>query len=221
MESNQDTGQVADTERGELIEGMVLDIIHRQNLTKVRDVVGNLQKLDRYVTTDEIHDAIMRLERRNEISLSEVSVEPSFFRNLMDFEPNAPFWIAIIATAAFLLTTFAFPEDDFWSAAKRIAGAVFLFFVPGYAMVNVLIARNRLSYIERMALSVGLSLAVVSVIGILLAYGVAGIRQEPIAASMSVFVAFVALLGAFRDFTRRHGARLSHQKFVGERKGSR
>ena len=220
MESNQDTGQIADSERGELIEKMVLDIMHRQSLTKMADVVSNLQKFDKFLTTHEIHDAARRLERRGEINLSEENITPSFFRNLADFEANSHFWIAIFACSAMLVTAFLLPADESSIALKRVSSAVFLVAVPGYVMTNAFIARNRLSYVERIAVSIGLSLATVALVGMTLAYGISGIRLEPITGSLAVVIIALAFVGAYRDFARRHHDRLMHHKFLVEHKGS-
>jgi len=195
---------------------MILDIVHRQNITKVGDAVVSLQRLDGFLTTQEIHDAIKRLEERDEVNLSEEKINPSFLRNLADVEVNAPFWLAIITAAAILIATFALPQDRVWLLAKRIVGAMFLFVIPGYTIINVLVARNRLSYVERMAISVGLSLASVSLIGMILAYGFAGIRLEPIIASMTAFVSVMAFIGAYINFRRRQQARIFHARFLSE-----
>lgn len=218
MESNQDNGQVADTERGELIEKMVLDIMHRQNLTKMLEVVANLKKLDKYLSTEEIHDAARRLERSGEINLSEDKISSSFFRNLADIEANAPFWIPIIACSILLFAAFVLPQDESGLTVMRIASAAFLFVIPGYVTTNVFIARNRLSYIERIAISVGLSLAIVAIVGIVLAYGIAGINLQAIVVSLTGINIIMAFLGSYQDFIRRHKARDSHSKFLGERK---
>ena len=45
-------------------------------------------------------------------------------------------------------------------------------------MTNAFIARNRLSYVERIAVSIGLSLAIVALVGMVLAYGIAGISNS-------------------------------------------
>ena len=217
MESNQDPSQVADSDRGELIERMVLDIIHRHKITKVGDAVVSLQKLDSFLATDEIHDAIKRLERRGEVNLSEENINPSFLRNLTDIEVNAPFWLAIITTITILIATFALPQDGAGDSAKRIAGAIFLFVMPGYVTINAFVARNRLSYVERMAVSVGMSLALVSLIGMVLAYSVEGIRLEPVITSITAFVSIMAFLGAYRDFRRRQQSRISHVRFLADR----
>jgi uncharacterized membrane protein len=194
---------------------MVLDIMQRQNLTKMGDVVVNLQKFDKFLNTEEIHDAARRLERRGEINLSEKKISSSFVRNLADVEVNAPFWIAMLSCAAILVTG-SFPEDAIWFELRQVSTAVFLFVIPGYVMTNAFIARNRLSYVERITVSVGLSLAVVALVGIVLAYGIAGIKQQPVIISLVTLVTVLAFVGAYKDFIRRHEAMISHLKFLGE-----
>ena len=221
MESDQDRTQVADSDRGELVERMILDIVHRQHITKVGDIVASLQKLDGFLVTQEIHDAIKRLEERGEVNLSEDRNTSSFLKNLADVEVNAPFWLAIATTAAILVATYALPQGGAWSMARTISGAIFLFVIPGYVITNVFVARNRVSYIERMAISVGLSLASVSLIGMILAYGISGIKLEPIVTSMTAFVSVMAFLGAYVDFRRRRQARGLHSRFVTDRSTDR
>lgn len=195
---------------------MVLDIIQRQHLTKLGDVVTNLQKFDKFLTVEEILDASRRLERRGEINLAEVKISPSFVRDLANIESNAPFWIAIFSCAAILVTMFVLPQDGMWFGARQVSIAVFLFVIPGYVMTNAFIARNRLSYVERIAVSVGLSLATVTLVGIVLAYGIAGIRAEPVVISLVALVTVLAFIAAYKEFARRHKARTLHRRFLGE-----
>jgi uncharacterized membrane protein len=195
---------------------MVLDIMQRQHLTKLGDVVLNLQKFDKFLTVEEILDASRRLERRGEINLSERSISPSFAKNLADMESNAPFWIAIFSCAAMLATLFVLPPDGIWFGVRQVSIVVFLFIIPGYVMTNAFIARNRLSYVERIAVSVGLSLATVTLVGIVLAYGIAGIRAEPVVTSLVALVTVLAFIGAYKEFVRRHKAKVLHQRFLGE-----
>jgi hypothetical protein len=221
MESNQDSDQVADSDRGELIERMVLDIINKNRISKLGEVVAGLQKLDKFLSTEEIHDAARRLERKGEVSLSKERVGHSFVRNLADLSSNAPFWISIIACAATILLTVALPQEEPATGVKRIFAAAFLFLIPGYATTNALIARNRLSFVERIAISLGLSLGAIVLIGMVLSYGIAGIRLEPVVISVASYVVAMAFAGAYRDFRGRQSARLSHQRFLREHSASR
>jgi len=214
MESNSDPSQVAESERGELIERMVMDIMHRRDCRKVSDVVANLQRLDREMDVDEIHGAIRRLEATGSINLSEDRSAVSFLSDLMHVGRNARFWAAVAASAAMLITIYALPQGDSWNGTRWILGAIFLFVMPGYAVTNFFIPRNRLSITERVALSVGLSLATVVLIGIMLSYSSAGIRIEPIVISVSLFSIIIALLAAHKDYSMREQAFEMHGRLL-------
>ncbi|ADY01310.1 hypothetical protein VMUT_1105 [Vulcanisaeta moutnovskia 768-28] len=72
-------------------------------------------------------------------------------------------------------------------------GALMILFMPGYALVEALYPRgDELSPLERLALSIGLSLAVVPLIGLLLNYTPWGIRFVPIVISTNIIT--IALL---------------------------
>lgn len=181
------------------------------------DVVSSLQRLDKLIMTEEIIDAVRRLESRGQANLSEEKTGTSFFRNLADVEANAPFWIAVISTAAVLLATFLLPQEGSWVAAKRIIGAVFLFVMPGYVTANALIARNSLSYVERIALSAGVSLAIISFVGLALAYSSVGVRLVPTVGLLAAFVVAMSSVGSYKNFLRRKRARELHIRFLDER----
>jgi uncharacterized membrane protein len=82
------------------------------------------------------------------------------------------------------------PLVEFSSGALRIAlGLVFVLFSPGYSLIAALFPkRSDLSGIERVALSFGLSIAVVPLIGLALNYMPWGIRLYPILVSLLVFI---------------------------------
>ncbi|MFZ5633043.1 MAG: DUF1616 domain-containing protein [Bacillota bacterium] len=79
----------------------------------------------------------------------------------------------------------------------RVAlGLPFVLFFPGYALIAALFpGREDLDGIERVALSFGLSIAVVPLIGLALNYTPWGIRLYPILASLNLFVLAMSLLG--------------------------
>ena len=216
MESNSDSSQLADSERSELIERMVVDIMHKQHCKKVSDIVTNLQKLDKWVGVDEIHAAARRLERKGVMNVSEERVPLSFFRNLAKLESNAPFWIAIFTSAAVMAAIYIVPMGELGMIVRRIAGALFLFVIPGYTITNFFIQRNRLSSIERVAVSVGLSLAIVAVIGIMLSYSLIGVTIEAVIAFVASFIVALAFLASYKDYLARQRAHRVHKDFLNE-----
>ncbi len=75
----------------------------------------------------------------------------------------------------------------------------FILFIPGYLLIAALFPRNDdLDGIERVALSFGLSIAVVPLIGLALNYTPWGIRLDPIVVSLLIFSAAMGLIAQYR-----------------------
>jgi uncharacterized membrane protein len=82
---------------------------------------------------------------------------------------------------------------------RYVLGTVFVLFLPGYALVEALYPRgDELSPLERLALSIGLSLALVPLVGLLLNYTPFGIRLYPVLAALSLLTICLTFIGAWR-----------------------
>jgi len=86
------------------------------------------------------------------------------------------------------------------SNGLRIAlGLPFLLFFPGYTLMTALFPKKeRVSAAERTALSFGMSLAIVPLIGLILNYTPWGIRLEPILYSVTLFIVISSIIGWLR-----------------------
>ena len=81
----------------------------------------------------------------------------------------------------------------FAKAARIVLGLPFVLVFPGYTLAAALFPRkDHLYAIERVALSLGLSIAVVPLIGLALNYSPWGIRINPILAFVSLFIVLAA-----------------------------
>ena len=104
--------------------------------------------------------------------------------------------VVCIVLALVLILLIAFVPD---SIARQILGLVFILFLPGYAATAALFPENeQIDTIERVALSFGLSIAVVPLIGLGLNFTPWGIRLEPIIASVSAFIIVASIAGWYR-----------------------
>ncbi|MDD3493076.1 MAG: DUF1616 domain-containing protein [Candidatus Thermoplasmatota archaeon] len=81
---------------------------------------------------------------------------------------------------------------------RAAAGLPFLLFIPGYLLVLALFPGRDISPVERLALSLGLSIAIVPLIGLALNYTPWGIRLEPLVVSLTAWVAVTAAVGWHR-----------------------
>jgi uncharacterized membrane protein len=66
---------------------------------------------------------------------------------------------------------FTVPEDAYPIVYLRyILGSIFILWLPGYTFIKALFPEKELDSIERIALSIGMSIALVPIIGLLLNY---------------------------------------------------
>lgn len=85
---------------------------------------------------------------------------------------------------------------------RIILGLPFILFIPGYMLIFALFPTKKadrgIDIIERIALSFGLSIAVVPLIGLGLNYTSWGIRLEPILISIFIFIIGIGFIGFYR-----------------------
>ncbi|HOT94229.1 MAG TPA: DUF1616 domain-containing protein [Methanoregulaceae archaeon] len=85
------------------------------------------------------------------------------------------------------------------SPLRVASGLVMILLVPGYLLMAALFPRNdELTWIERLALSIGFSIAVVPLIGFVLNATPEGIRLDSILIWLSGYSILMAAVGAFR-----------------------
>jgi uncharacterized membrane protein len=83
------------------------------------------------------------------------------------------------------------------SPVRIVLGLPFVLFFPGYVLVAALYPRrDDLDGVERVALSLGLSLAVVPLIGLVLNYTPWGIRLTPILVGLALFIVVCSVAAA-------------------------
>ncbi|HEX9907351.1 MAG TPA: DUF1616 domain-containing protein [Thermoplasmata archaeon] len=104
--------------------------------------------------------------------------------------------IICMLLALVLVALVYFAPDTY---ARKVIGIVFVLFLPGYAATAALFPeREQIDGIERVALSFGLSIAIVPLIGLALNFTPWGIRLDPILATVSAFIIAVSVVAWYR-----------------------
>lgn len=117
------------------------------------------------------------------------------------WERNVWFYVSVAASLMTALVIYTVPSQLPLVVLRWILGSAFVLFIPGYVTVETLFPKGReLNGIERFALSVGLSLILVMLIGLLLNYTPWGIRLTPIVISLTIFTIGLALAALVRKF---------------------
>ena len=79
-----------------------------------------------------------------------------------------------------------------------VLGIPFILFFPGYVLMTALFPKKGMGGVERVALSLGLSIAVVPLIGLILNYTLWGIRLESILYSTASFIFITSIIAWVR-----------------------
>ena len=111
------------------------------------------------------------------------------------------FWAVTALVVSTTLIVFAV-ESSPLLYVRYVLGAIFILYLPGAMLVTALYpGEGDLDGLERLALSIGLSLAVVPLVGLMLNYTPWGIRLIPIMISMAVFAEIMAIAALLRKFS--------------------
>jgi uncharacterized membrane protein len=132
-------------------------------------------------------------------------VDPKPPKTLVEFAMRLDyslwFWTTtalVFLTLVVVYTTSAVPQ---LTVLRYFLGTLYVLYLPGYALVEVLYPeRGGLKPLERLALSIGLSLAVVPLIGLVLNYTPWGIRLGPVIASLALFTLGISVVALVRKY---------------------
>jgi hypothetical protein len=184
------------------IKEYILSVTKNQKPETVRQLVEIVQQ--KYpLKQQEITDILAQLE--NEGIIHFTKKEPYTRLTLREYALSSKaawFWVTIAVAAATSIAAFTIPEDAFPLVYVRyVLGTVFIVWVPGYALVKALFpTKKEMDSIERAALSIGLSLALVPIVGLILNYTPWGIRLTPITLSLLALTTAFATAALVREY---------------------
>jgi len=155
----------------------------------------------------EILNRILSLEKNGKIRLKPRET-PETLKHYLRSSQASWYWITVILALSTALLTFIIPENAFPVVYVRyVLGSIFVLWLPGYAFIKALFptklpiqtSSQDLDKIERIALSIGMSLALVPITGLLLNYTPWGIRLTPITLSLLTLTTTFATAAIIRE----------------------
>ena len=191
------------------LDELALGYLRKNGSASVRQLYDALKVTRRSLTEVEATDLVSRLVDRGEADVEDIPPATKSVREyLRSWERNLTLYLSLTVSLGTLLVVYAFPDDFPLVVFRWVLGSLFVLFIPGYVAVEALFPKGReLDGIERLALSVGLSLALVPLVGLLLNYTPWGIRLDPIMISLTTLTIGLALVAFGRRF------RLSVERF--------
>jgi len=185
----------------------IIQLIKEKKPLSVQQLV-NLVEEKTSASEQKIIECISQLQSEGKIMLKEKITSPP--RNFGTYlRTNAYwYWMTIILSIATALAIFMISEDVYPIVYVRyVLGSVFVLYLPGYTFIKALFptqvpfktSSENLDSIERVALSVGMSIALVPLTGLFLNYTPWGIRTTPVTLSLLALTLIFATAAMIRE----------------------
>lgn len=147
---------------------------------------------------EEVARRIYELSSAGMVSVRDPDPPRSILGFLKEPAYSTWYWAMNVLVAATVLLVVASPGAPL-IYLRYALGSLFVLYLPGAALIELLYPKKSdLSQLERVALSLGLSLALVPLVGLVLNYTPWGIRLDPILASLSLLTVGLATGAAVR-----------------------
>jgi hypothetical protein len=157
---------------------------------------------------EKILKSVLKLQAEGLIKLENQALQSRSFATYLKTGQALWYWVTIAVGAITAAMVFTIPEDFYpWIYARNVLGVIFVLFLPGYALIKALLPVNMpmrtstgdLDTIERIALSLGTSIALVSIVGLLLNYSPWGIELTAIVLSLLALTVVFATAAIIRE----------------------
>ena len=146
-------------------------------------------------TTDQAVRALIDLQATKKVAIEEA--KPYSTVASYAWSPYSLwFWAVLGAVAASMALITV--SSGVVLYARYVFGSALVLFLPGYALIEALYPKRELDELTRFALSIGLSLALVPLTGLVLNYTPFGIRLLPVTISIAGLTLALALAALYR-----------------------
>lgn len=188
------------------LDEAILKAVNEEKPESVSELVATIKRATKY-SEGEIAEAVLKLQGQGEIELEEQQINS---RDLAAFATGEGLWYLVtiilgVVTSSLVFTVSAGMYPLVY--LKNFLGIIFVLFLPGYAVTKALFAKSilgktiskEIETIARIALSMGLSIALVSIVGLLLFYSPWGLSLPAIVTTLFILTALSATVGLLRS----------------------
>ena len=202
------------TEKQPDLSETILQIIKEMKPETVSQL-AQLVKETSPASEQEILDKIIQLQNDGKLQLTpQPQHRPLSLSAYMKTYDTAWYWTTLALTLASIAAVFTIPADlQPYVFIRYVLGMIFILWLPGYTFIKALFPRTapgrpatslthtvqNLDTIERIALSIGLSLALVPITGLLLNYTPWGITLTPTVLSLAGLTLAFATAAMLRE----------------------
>jgi uncharacterized membrane protein len=159
---------------------------------------------------EELSRMVGQLSAEGLVRFTSLQSDRAFLRYLSDYSRLAWLYVLILLSFFEALLVIVAPQEVVASLSRQILGLALLGFMPGYALTSIMFPGDDLSLLERILLSIFLSVVVSTSEGLVLG-SVLLFRPLYITISLAGFTVLSCLIAGHRSFSydRKAGGLLS------------
>ena len=174
----------------------------RSRETTVQDLYLRLKITYPTVDPKDVTELVWRFVEEGIIRVEDVPLSGvSLSQYLRMWDENLWFYMSIGTALIASLAAYTLPMNSPLVALRWLLGTAFVLFVPGFAVMEALFpARGDLGTFVRFALSIGVSLVLVMLVGLVLSYTPWGNTMTPILISLSTLTVGLASVAVGRKY---------------------
>ncbi|XHH09886.1 MAG: DUF1616 domain-containing protein [Candidatus Bathyarchaeia archaeon] len=201
------------------------EVITRQTTDQIKDYIVSVVKIIKplsaqelmpfvqqrfLLSQEEITAILLQLESEEKVLFIKKSHQASNTLKDYVFSLSAVwYWLTLIIALLTTFSIFVISEDAFPLIYLRQAvGITFVGFLPGFVLlktiypsrVQTVLSSENPAMLDRIMLSIGLSIALVAIDGLVLNYTPFGISLVPVTLTLLVFTAVFATVGILREY---------------------
>lgn len=186
----------------------IVDLVQKEKPETIKQL-AKLANEQLALTEQQTVELATQLENEGKILLLNKEQRSSTFADYLFSHKTSWFWIIISITIATTIASLTIPEDFYpLIYIRQVIGVISLLLLPGYTLMKVLFPTHvpmkttseNLDMVERIALSIGISIALIPMIGLILNYTPWGINLMPIVLSLLALTSVLAITALLREY---------------------
>jgi uncharacterized membrane protein len=161
------------------------------------------------LTEEKTLDWILKLQAEGLLRLQNQTPQSLNLANYLKTDDAVWYWLTILLEVTTVILFLGLSESaNPWFFARNVLGLIFILFLPGFTFTKAILpiskssdmASRSLEAIEQIALSIGISIAVVSIVGLLLYHSPLGLNYGIVVLCLLAITFVLATAAVFREY---------------------
>jgi uncharacterized membrane protein len=180
------------------LEEEIINLLKFENPSTVAELVDALDA-NGFENREDAIKVIDRLEVEGKISLFSQIKAPTYIIDYLLSKEAAWSWLTI-GTSIITFLSIMLAQTQPLLYIRQVLGFMSILFLPGFCLIKTLFPEKKIGKFETLVLSIGLSLALTPLLGMILNYTPWGLTTMSVTFSLLFLTILLAFIGIIREY---------------------